>query len=91
MSNGRPYRRRRPRSGLGASCGPGNTRRVAPGPASDAPQLRTWPEWEADPTCPRCGPIERLSTGWLFDKERASVLCCGSCWLPLVAAPDGWL
>lgn len=57
---------------------------MAPVPAVPPPGLRSLAEWEDDPTCPECGPIERLSTGWLTDDQVPEVLCCPGCWTPLV-------
>lgn len=81
MSNGRRYRRRHRigEDGPGGRCG-GLPPRAVPAPGA----LRSLAEWEDDPTCPSCGPIDRLSTGWLSDGDAADVLCCPGCWTPLV-------
>lgn len=42
-------------------------------------------EFEALPWCPRCGPCERLTSGYLGLDEWPSVLFCGQCQQPLVA------
>lgn len=89
MSNGRSYRRGRGRRCRGVSPWPRTSETDPQGPGGPAatvpaPSLRTLEEWEDDPTCPNCGPVERLSSGWMVGDEEPSVLHCAECWTPLV-------
>jgi hypothetical protein len=42
-------------------------------------------QFEALPWCPRCGPVDRLTSGPLSGDELPEVLFCGGCGDPLVA------
>jgi hypothetical protein len=42
-------------------------------------------DFEALPWCPRCGPVEALTSGWLGLDEEPTVLFCKGCHEPLVA------
>jgi hypothetical protein len=48
-------------------------------------QLLTLAEFEALPWCPRCGPVEALTSGFLALDESPQVLFCKGCGEPLVA------
>lgn len=42
-------------------------------------------QFEANPWCPRCGPVDRLTSEFMGLDEFPTVLLCGGCLVPLVA------
>ena len=47
--------------------------------------LMSWAQFEAVPWCPRCGLVERLTSGPMALDEFPEVLLCAGCMRPLVA------